>query len=109
MHASLTRATVTDHVPEEFASLLGEEMTRWLQDIDGFLGLILISRPGETIGLSFWDSRETANAHRPARRQFIERMTGTVGVQVDEIVDYDVSFAEVQALHARTSGDTSAS
>jgi hypothetical protein len=32
--------------------------------------------------------------------QFIERMTGVAGVQVEDISGYDVAFADVAALKA---------
>ena len=39
-----------------------------------------------------------ADLHREARMQFIERMTSIAGVQVEEIVEYDVAFADLGPL-----------
>jgi hypothetical protein len=105
VHVSLTRASTSD-VPMEVATLVSEEMVRWLRDIDGFEGFVMLSREGESIGLSFWASEEIANEHRPARVRFIERMTAIAGVQVEEIVDYRLMFAELSPRVAGLEPDT---
>jgi hypothetical protein len=94
MHVSLTRVKTGDQ-PMENATIVAEELTRWLRDIDGFEGMLMLSRPGTTIGLTFWASREAAEDHMPARMQFIERMTSVARVEIEEIVDYELMFAEV--------------
>jgi hypothetical protein len=94
MHLSLTRVTTGDQ-PLENATIVGEELARWLRDIDGFEGIVMLSRPGTTLGLTFWRSREIAESHHAARMQFIERMTSVAQVQIEEIVDYEVMFAEL--------------
>jgi hypothetical protein len=93
VYASLTRVTTGDQAIDN-ARIVGEELARWLRDIDGFEGIVMLSRPGETIGLTFWASREVAEAHRPARLQFIERMTSVAGVEIQEIVEYQVMHAD---------------
>ena len=82
----------------ENATIVAEEMHSWLRDIDGFEGLVMLSRPGSTIGLTFWKSREVAERHRVARMQFLERMTSVAGVHVEEVLDHEVTFAEVGPL-----------
>jgi hypothetical protein len=76
------------------ATIIGEELARWLRDIEGFEGILLVSRPGTTLGLTFWASREVAEANLASRRRFIERMTDVAEVQIEEIVDYQVMYAE---------------
>ena len=94
MYVSLTRVKTSDQ-PIENAAIVAEEMLRWLREIDGFEGLLMISREGSTIGLTFWESREIAERHRVARMQFIERITAVVEVQIEEILDYEVTFADL--------------
>lgn len=94
MHVSLTRVSTADK-PIEQATIVAEEMHRWLRDIEGFEGFVMMSRPGTTIGLSFWQSREAAESHRTARMQFIDRMTSAVGVRIEEITDFEVTFADL--------------
>jgi hypothetical protein len=100
MHVSLTRVSTGDK-PIEQATMVAEEMQRWLRDIEGYAGFLMISRPGTTIGLSLWESREVADLHRAARMQFIERMAAAVGVQVEEITGYEVAFADLGGVFER--------
>ena len=70
MYVSLTTAKTTDQ-PIENAAIVAEEMVRWLRDIEGFDGFMMLAGEGTTVGLSFWESREVAARHRVARMQFI--------------------------------------
>jgi hypothetical protein len=97
VYVSLTRVSTADE-PIQNATIVAEEMARWLRDIDGFEGLLMLSREGTTVGLTFWESREVAERHRVVRMQFLERMTSVAGVQVEETVDYDVTFAHLGPL-----------
>lgn len=94
MYVSLTRVNTTDQ-PIENAAIVAEEMVRWLRDIDGFEGFLMLSREGTSLGLTFWESREVAERHQVARRQFLERMTSIADVQVDERDEFDVAFADL--------------
>jgi hypothetical protein len=100
MHVSLTRVT-TGEQPIANATIVGEELARWLRDIDGFEGIVMLSREGESVGLTFWRSREVAETHLQARMEFIERMTSVAGVKIEEIVPYQVMFAELGPLLER--------
>lgn len=88
----------TSDQPIENATIVAEEMERWLRDIDGFEGFLMLSREGTTVGLTFWESREVAQRHSVARMQFLDRMTSVAGVEVEERVDYDVTFAHLGPL-----------
>jgi hypothetical protein len=97
MYVSLTRVSTSDQ-PIENATIVAEEMVTWLRGIDGFEGFLMLSREGTTLGLAFWKSREIAEHHRVIRAEFLERMTSVAGVQVEEVLDYEVTFADLQAL-----------
>jgi hypothetical protein len=97
MYVSLTRVNTTDQ-PAENATIVAQEMLRWLGEIEGFEGLLMLSREGSTLGLTFWASRDVADRHRVARRQFLERITATVDVEIEETVDYELTFADLPAL-----------
>ena len=99
MFVSMTRASTGDE-PMENATLVAEEMHRWLADIEGYHGFVMLTQEGTAIGVTFWESRDIAEQHRTVRMQFIERMTGVAGVQVEDISGYDVAFADVAALKA---------
>jgi hypothetical protein len=97
VYVTMTRAKVPDQ-PIENATIVADEMVRWLRDIDGFEGFLMLTREGSAVGLSFWESRDVAERHRVTRMQFIERIASVAGVEVEEIVDYEVAFAHVGAL-----------
>jgi hypothetical protein len=97
VHVSVTRVSTSDQ-PLENATVVAEEMLRWLREIEGFKGILTLSREGTTLGLTFWESSEVAERHRRARMEFLERMTSVAEVQVEETVDYEVTFAHVGPL-----------
>jgi head-tail adaptor len=95
--------------PLEVATIAGEEMLPWLRQIDGFDGLLMLSNEAEgtTLVLTFWQDREVAERHRDARARFREQVTAAVRVTVEEVTEYEVSFADVgprlAVLHAGSS------
>jgi hypothetical protein len=93
MHVSLTRVNTGD-LPIETASVVAEEMVKWFRQAEGFEGLLFLSREGTTLALTFWESREVAEHQRVARMQFRDRMTAAAGAEVEETVDYTVTFAQ---------------
>jgi hypothetical protein len=96
MYVSITRTRRPPGQPMEVATMAGEEMLPWLQEIDGFEGLLMLSDgDGTTLALTFWESGEVAERHRAARMQFRDRVTAAVSVEVEETVGYEVSFAHL--------------
>ena len=82
---------------EEVATLAGEAMLPWLSQIEGFEGLLMMSNEGDgtTVVITFWESREVADEHRAARAEFRDRITATVGVRVESVAEYDMTFADL--------------
>lgn len=101
MYVACTRVRTADQ-PISNATIVAQEMTRWLRDVDGFEGFLMLSREGTTMGLAFWESREVAERHRVMRREFVERMTSVAGVEIEEVVDYEVTFAELGSFRVST-------
>lgn len=99
MHVTVTRTKDSSDQPIEVATIAGEEMLPWLQQIQGFEGLLMLSNEadGTTLVLSFWESAEVAEEHRAARMAFRDRVTSTVDVQVEETVDFEVTFAHLDS------------
>ncbi len=99
MHVTVTRTKAPPGQPIEIATIAGEEMLPWLQQIQGFEGLVMLSDEAEgiTLTLSFWESREVAEEHRAARAEFRDRVTSAVDVKIEETVDYEVSFAHLES------------
>ena len=98
-----TRALSLDE-PIETATIAGEEMLPWLRQIEGFEGLLMVSsaEEGTTLVLSFWESREVAEQHRLARMQFRDRVTSAVGVRVEEVAEYELTFASLGSWASRS-------
>jgi len=94
MYVSLARVKTSDQ-PVENATIVGEEMLRWLRDIEGFEGLLMLSREGTTVGLTFWESQEVAERHRVVRMEFLDRMTSVAGVEIEQRDDFEVTFAHL--------------
>ena len=97
MHVSLTRVNTSEQ-PITNATIVAEEMLRWLRDIEGFQGLLILSREGSTLGLTFWESREVAEQHRVARMEFLQRMMSIAEVKIEEVLDYEVMFSHLTSM-----------
>jgi heme-degrading monooxygenase HmoA len=102
MHAALTttRGSTEERDMVAIAAIAGEEMARWLRELEGFRGLVVLSNreTGMTQVTSFWESREIAESHRTSRQQLRDRVTSTVGVEVMETQSYEVAFADFPGL-----------
>jgi hypothetical protein len=92
VHVRLTRVNTADQ-PIERATIVAEEMLAWLRDMDGFRGLVTISREGTTLGITFWNSKEQSDQHLPTRMEFLGRMTSMADVEVEDSSDYELTFA----------------
>jgi hypothetical protein len=102
---TFTRVQTADQ-PIENAAIVGEEMFRWLRDLDGFMGFLMISREGTTIGLSFWESQDAAQRNRMPRTQFIDRVSSVMDVEIEERADYQVMFADLDRVRTDGSDET---
>jgi hypothetical protein len=98
VYVALTRVNTGDQ-PIANATIVGEEMFRWFRETEGFEGLVLLSTEGTTIGLTFWQNQEIAERHRVARLQFRDRITAAASVEVEETVDYELTFARLRELN----------
>jgi hypothetical protein len=81
--------------PIEEATLVGQEMERWLREVEGFEGLLMLHRDGTTLGVTFWESAEAAERQRTIRLQFLERITSVVEVDIQRIDEFELAFARL--------------
>jgi heme-degrading monooxygenase HmoA len=97
MHVTVTTTKGALDQPAEIARLAGEEMLPWLRGIEGFHGILMLFDEVEarTLVVTFWESREIADQHLAARASFRERITSTVDVQVEDVTDYELMFADL--------------
>jgi heme-degrading monooxygenase HmoA len=77
--------------------MAAEEMHRWLEQIDGFEGLLMLANEeeGTNLVLTFWQSAEVAKEHQEARSSLRERVAATVNVEIQGTSDYAVAFAHL--------------
>jgi hypothetical protein len=94
LHATVTIAHNSGQ-PDDLAPVIGEEMERWLREVEGFEGMLLLAGEERSIGITFWESREVAERHAVARAEFRERMLSLAGVQIEEVLDYELAFARL--------------
>lgn len=101
MHVTIVRVSSGDQ-PISTATIVGQEMLGWLKDLEGFCGSMMLSRPGTTLSLSFWESAEVAERHQAVRSEFRERISAVAGVEVQEVEELEVTFAHLGALMVGT-------
>lgn len=94
MHVTVTTTDITGETTGD-ATVVGEEMERWLRDAEGFEGFLLLASETKAVGLAFWASREVAERNSHARTQFRERILSIAGAQIEDVVDYQVAFARL--------------
>jgi hypothetical protein len=85
----------TSNEPVEGAGIVGEGIEDWLRDVEGFEGMLMLSREGISVGLTFWESREIADRYRQLRMQFLDRVLSVAGVELEESIDFEVTFAQL--------------
>ena len=58
--------TTTTNAGEPLASgrIVAEEMERWLRDLEGFQGFVLLANEERAVGIAFWESREVAARYK---------------------------------------------
>lgn len=94
MFVSLTSADIGDE-PLENAAIVAEEMERWLGELEGYQGFLMLSRPGTALGLVFWESKEVAERYAVSRSQFRERMLSIAGVTIENVEGYEVVYSRL--------------
>ena len=94
MYVTMNRVK-TSNEPIEHASIVAEGLQDWLEEVEGFEGLLMLSREGTSVGLTFWASREIADRYRPMRMQFLDRVLSVSGVELEESLDFEVTYAQL--------------
>ena len=79
--------------PIEEVAIIGEEMQTWLRDVDGFEGIMIFMGQGTALGLTFWESEQTAERARSVRMEFLQRVTSLANVTIRAVDGYELAFA----------------
>lgn len=100
MHVTVTTTVGGRDQPDDAARLVGEEMRPWLDGLEGFHGILVLSGTPDdrTLVVTFWESKELADRHLAVRADFRERIAATVGVVVEDVSDFALVFADLGAL-----------
>jgi hypothetical protein len=61
--------------------------------------MLMLYKPGTTIGLTFWEGRETAESALPLRMRFLERIASVADVRIDQIETFEVIVARPVERH----------
>jgi hypothetical protein len=101
VHATIVRVGTGDQ-DISTATIVGEEMLRWLRDLEGFVGSMMLSREGTTLSVTFWESAEVAERHSAERTEFRERIVAVAGVEFQVVEEFEVTFAHLGALMVGT-------
>ena len=97
MFVNLTRVKTSGDATED-ARMVAEEMERWLQQIEGYQGFLMLAQEGTAVGLTFWESREVAERHRQSRLEFRDRMIAIAGGEIEETMELDLIYARLAEL-----------
>lgn len=97
VHVTMVRVSSGDQ-PISTATIVGEEMLSWLRELEGFVGSMMLSRPGTTLSVTIWESAEVAERHEGVRAEFRQRITAVANVEIEEVEEFEVTFAHVGAL-----------
>ena len=95
MFVNLTRVRTSDQTAEDVPRLVAEEMERWLREIDGYEGFLMLECEDTAVGLTFWRSREVAERHRRPRLEFRDRMIAIAGGEIEETIELEVAYARL--------------
>ena len=86
----------------EIARIAGEALEGWLRDVDGYLGLVMLTDEESQTArvMTFWESTEAELRSRTTRTTMRDQLAGTAGL---EVVDYRVWEVPVWEILAAAS------
>jgi heme-degrading monooxygenase HmoA len=97
MFVNLTRVKTSGEATDA-ARMVAEEMERWLEQIEGYEGFLMLTTEGTAVGLTFWENREVAERYRKTRLEFRDRMIAIAGGEIEETIELDVTYARLGRL-----------
>jgi heme-degrading monooxygenase HmoA len=78
------------------ARLASEAMLSWLQQIEGYRGLLALvdEQAGSACFVTFWDSEEAVVKTRAARSSLRDQMASTAGAEVTGVEEFVVAYSD---------------
>ena len=80
------------------ARMAGEAMLAWLQQMDGYRGLLALvdEKAGSAFFVTFWESEEALAKTRTARSSLRDQMASTAGAEVVGTEEFAVPYSGAQ-------------
>ena len=80
----------------ETARFVGETMEPWMRDFEGYEGLLILTdqASGTARMITFWESQRAAEQSRHGRLTMRDRLSETIGVQVEGTEPFEVAFRD---------------
>ena len=92
-------ATLSGHTPEMSgtAELASEAIEGWLEDYDGYRGLLVFTddAAGRSLVITLWDTHEDEQRARASRGAMRDQLAATIGVTVESFDVYEVPVLEL--------------
>jgi hypothetical protein len=92
VHASLT--TVRGAGPDvgETARMAAESMVSWLQEFDGYCGLIVLADEANGVAriMTLWESLQAIERSERARTQVRESMVAAADAEIESVERYEI-------------------
>ena len=78
------------------ARLAGESMLAWLQQIEGYRGLLALvdEEAGTAYFVTFWDNEEAVVKTRTSRASLRDQMASTAGAEVVGVEEFTVAYSD---------------
>jgi hypothetical protein len=78
------------------ARLAGESMLAWLQQIDGYRGLLALvdEEAGSAYFVTFWEDEESLVKTRASRASLRDQMASTAGAEVVGVEEFTVAYSD---------------
>jgi hypothetical protein len=92
MYASLTTVRGAGDEVITTARMAAESMLTWLQEFDGYRGLLILGDPetGRARIITFWDSVEALDRSDRNRREVRESMVSAAGAELESVERYEL-------------------
>ena len=98
MIARVTTFSGPPEAHEQGWRIFEEQIVPWLEDAMGFRGALALLSGERALGITFWDSQETAAVVDEALVRFREEVAGAIGTTSLTLETYDVALAVGLAL-----------
>jgi hypothetical protein len=94
MLANITTVTSDRGDLDEGAKMAAEALLPWVQQFDGYRGIVVMSNGGRAHFLTFWEDERALQKSEFGRTQVREQMAKTAGVEIESVQAYNVIVSD---------------